>query len=163
MPADDFRAASPFAATFITPFGAFGIRVAGDAIDELVFLPADTPERAPDCALAGRAAAQVLRWLDDPARPFDLPLALRGTPFQQRVWRAIATIPLGERRTYGELAAELGSAARAAGQACGANPFPLVIPCHRVVAAKGIGGFAGASGGYLLDAKRWLLAFEAGR
>lgn len=150
-----------FSAILAAPFGRFGVRTNGELIHELVFLPPATPVRAPDCALAEQAVAQISRWLDDPDRPFDLPLAERGTSFQRRVWAAIAAIPRGESRRYGSLAIELGSAARAVGQACGANPFPLVVPCHRVVATSGLGGFAGATGGYLLDAKRWLLEFEA--
>jgi len=152
-----------FAAVLCLPFGAFGIRVAGDVVDELVFLPPDTRPSPPESATAQRAAAQIQRWLDDPERPFELPLATRGTPFQRRVWDVIAEIPLGEHRRYGTLASRLGTAARAVGQACGANPFPLVIPCHRVVSVTGIGGFANASDGYTIDAKRWLLQFEAGR
>ena len=150
-----------YSAVLAAPFGGFGIRSDRERIWELVFLPPRTPVHAPDGALAERAASQIERWIDDPDRPFDLPLATRGTPFQRRVWAAIAAIPRGERRQYGYLATDLGSAARAVGQACGANPFPIVVPCHRVVAASGLGGFANASGGYLLDAKRWLLAHEA--
>ncbi|MCK0505498.1 methylated-DNA--[protein]-cysteine S-methyltransferase [Aromatoleum anaerobium] len=152
-----------FAATLAVPFGAFGIRVAGGVIHELVFLAPDTPATPPACTVAERAATQIYAWLEDPDRPFDLPLAARGTVFQRRVWDAIAAIPRGETRRYAHLSNALGSAARAVGQACRANPFPLVIPCHRVVSATGIGGFAGASGGYLIDAKHWLLAFEANR
>lgn len=152
-----------FAATLVVPFGAFGIKVAQNLIHELVFLPPGTPAMPPGCALAERAATQIHKWLEDPDRPFDLPLAVRGTLFQRRVWDAIAAIPRGETRQYAHLSKALASAARAIGQACRANPFPLVIPCHRVVSATGIGGFAGASGGYLIDAKRWLLAFEADR
>lgn len=152
-----------FAAVLSLPFCAFGIRIAGEVIDELVFLPPDTPPLLPTAALAERASAQIDRWLDDPERPFDLPLAIRGTAFQRRVWNAIADIPVGEHRRYGLLASRLGTAARAVGQACGANPFPLVIPCHRVVSATGLGGFANATDGYLIHAKRWLLEFEACR
>ena len=86
-----------------------------------------------------------------------------GTAFQRRVWDRIAAIPRGETRTYGDLARMLRSAPRAVGQACGNNYFPLVIPCHRVVAAGGLGGFAHTSSGYLLDVKRWLLAHEQHR
>ncbi|WP_435145853.1 methylated-DNA--[protein]-cysteine S-methyltransferase [Halobaculum sp. P14] len=75
------------------------------------------------------------------------------------VMRAMAAIPYGETRTYGELASEVGSAAQAVGQACGANPVPVVVPCHRVVGASSLGGFS-AHGG--VDAKRALLAFERG-
>ena len=74
--------------------------------------------------------------------------------------REIAAIPRGEVRTYGDLAKRLGSSARAVGQACGDNPVPIVVPCHRVVGANGIGGFAHAADGYLVATKRWLLAHE---
>ena len=78
---------------------------------------------------------------------FALPLAPRGTPFQHRTWDAILAIPVGESRTYGELARRLVTAARAIGQACGANPIALIIPCHRVVGSLGaLGGFMGTPG-----------------
>lgn len=143
------------------PFGRFGIRCSDRLVEELVFLPPDTPLRPPAGALAVETAAQLEAWLADPDFSFSLPLAPAGTAFQRRVWHAISAIPRGHCRQYGSLAAELGSAARAVGQACGANPFPIVVPCHRVVAANGLGGFAGARDGYLIAAKRWLLAFEA--
>lgn len=152
-----------FNAVIDTPFGAFGIRCGDRAVEALHFLAPGTAPRAPDNALAARVASQLGRWLDDPDFVFDLPLAAAGTPFQRRVWQAISHIPRGHCRTYGALAADLRSAARAVGQACGANPFPIVVPCHRVTAAKGLGGFAGATDGYLLTAKRWLLDFEAAR
>jgi methylated-DNA-[protein]-cysteine S-methyltransferase len=77
------------------------------------------------------------------------------------VWKEIAAIPQRETRTYGEVAKALHNAPRAVGQACGANPFPLVVPCHRVIAAGGeLGGFARNGGAFMLDIKRWLLAHE---
>ena len=89
---------------------------------------------------------------------FDLPLAPEGTAFQKRVYAAMQRIPFGGMRSYGELAAELGSAARAVGGACGSNPLPIVIPCHRVVAAGGgLGGFSGGAGA---STKTWLLHHE---
>ena len=157
-------AGATFSAILALPFGGLGVRSDQSSIRELVFLPPGTLARAPGNPLAERAATQLLAWFDDPDRPFDLPLAEHGTPFQRRVWAAIAAIPRGTHRTYGELAIGMSSAARAVGQACGANPFPIVVPCHRVVAAGGgLGGFANSTGGYLLDTKRWLLQFEAGR
>ncbi|MDT9682713.1 methylated-DNA--[protein]-cysteine S-methyltransferase [Streptomyces sp. TRM76323] len=91
---------------------------------------------------------------------FDLPLHLAGTPFQQRVWELLRTIPYGETRTYGELAAALGrpTASRAVGLANGRNPIGIIVPCHRVIGASG--GLTGYGGG--LDRKRRLLAFESG-
>lgn len=149
-----------FNAIIQLPFGPLGIVCSEDSVEEFVFLPPGTPERAPSCALAERSARALAVWLDEPERPHGLPLALRGTAFQQRVWQAIAAIPCGRTQTYGELAQALGSAARAVGGACGANPFPLIVPCHRVVSRQGIGGFAGNTGGHQLDVKQWLLAHE---
>jgi methylated-DNA-[protein]-cysteine S-methyltransferase len=84
-----------------------------------------------------------------------------GTPFRQRVWQLLSRIPPGQTRTYGDVARELGSSARAVGQAVGDNPIPIVIPCHRVIAADGsLGGFNHSRSGYSLDIKRWLLFHE---
>ncbi len=125
------------------------------------YLPPAAETLAPQNALAERAARQLERYRDDPDARFELPLAIEGTPFQRSVWQAMCAIPRGRTRTYGELARALGGEARAVGQACGDNRLPIVIPCHRVVAADGIGGFAHATDGYLIEAKRWLLLHEA--
>ncbi len=107
-----------------------------------------------------RARALLDAYFDGDDVAFDLPLAPRGTPYQQRVWAALCTIPLGETRRYGEIAARAGGSARAVGAACAANPIPILIPCHRVVAASGGGGYSGGSG---LSTKRALLALERRR
>ncbi|MCK6392740.1 methylated-DNA--[protein]-cysteine S-methyltransferase [Zoogloea sp.] len=142
------------------PFGKVGVFTSGEFIHEIAFLPPAHPAIPPRDALGEKAAREIERYLDDPDAPFTLPLALRGTAYRRRIWAAIAAIPRGRTRNYGELARDARSAARAVGQACGDNPFPLVIPCHRVVAARGPGGFAHDRGGYLLDTKRWLLLHE---
>lgn len=128
---------------------------------EISYLPLTAKSIAPRTALAARAARQLEHYREDPDARFDLPLLVEGTPLERAVWDAMCAIPRGKTRTYGELAHELGADARAIGQACGDNRLPIVIPCHRVVAANGIGGFGHASGGYLLEAKRWLLMHEA--
>jgi methylated-DNA-[protein]-cysteine S-methyltransferase len=148
------------AAVIAFPAMRVGISTRDEMVAAITYLPPETPLLAPLDRIAERAARQLERYRDDPDAAFDLPLAMRGTPFQRRVWRALERIPRGEIRTYGALAVSLGTAARAVGQACGENRFPLVIPCHRVVAAGGIGGFAHARTGYLLEAKRWLLEHE---
>ena len=90
----------------------------------------------------------------------DIPYAISGTSFQQRVWKAISAIPVGEVLTYSDLAKKVGSGPRAVANACGANRLPLLIPCHRVVARNGLGGFMkGVDGG--LKIKSWLLAHES--
>ena len=127
---------------------------------EIRYLPPGASTISARNALAERAAGQLERYRADPDATFDLPLAIEGTPFQNSVWQAMCAIPRGRTRTYGDLAREIGGEARAVGQACGDNRLPIVIPCHRVVAADGVGGFAHATEGYLIEAKRWLLAHE---
>jgi methylated-DNA-[protein]-cysteine S-methyltransferase len=134
----------------------------GDRVAEIRYLPPAVEAMAPANPLAERAARQLERYRADPDARFELPLLIDGTPFQRRLWDALCEIPRGKTLTYGELARRLGGEARAIGQACGDNRLPIVIPCHRVVAAKGIGGFAHATGGYLIEAKRWLLMHECG-
>ena len=131
-------------------------RVAG-----IRYLPPDADPVAPQNALAERAARQLERYRDDPDVKFDLPLLIEGTEFQRRLWAALCEIPRGRTLTYGELARKLGGEARAVGQACGDNRLPIVIPCHRVVAADGIGGFSHSTSGFPIEAKRWLLMHES--
>lgn len=131
-------------------------------VSEIRYLPSSAPLKAPTNALGERAAEQLNRYLHNPDTRFDLPLLIEGTEFQKEMWRALCEIPRGKTLTYGELAKRLGAEARAIGQACGDNRLPIVIPCHRVVAANGIGGFAHSTSGYLIEAKRWLLMHECG-
>lgn len=138
------------------------VKTRGGCVSEIRYLPPSVAAKAPATLLGEKAAKQLERYRADPDTRFDLPLAIEGTPFQRRLWDALCEIPRGKTLTYGELARRLGGEARAIGQACGDNRLPIVIPCHRVVAANGIGGFAHATGGYLLEAKRWLLAHECG-
>ncbi|HZD19576.1 MAG TPA: methylated-DNA--[protein]-cysteine S-methyltransferase [Burkholderiales bacterium] len=138
------------------------VRTHENRVAEISYLPPSVATRAPANALAARAAQQLEQYREDPKTQFDLPLLIEGTAFQQQLWDALCEIPRGKTLTYGELARRLGVDARAVGQACGDNRLPIVIPCHRVIAADGIGGFAHATGGYLLEAKRWLLAHECG-
>jgi len=151
-----------FSAIVPAPFGAIGIRTEADSVRELVYLPPHYEDRAPSDAVAEQAAAQVARYLGDAEYRFDLPLFAAGTAFQRSVWDLIRAIPRGSVRTYGQLAKLLESHPRAVGQACGANWFPLVIPCHRVTAAGGLGGFASHDdeNGFHLSVKRWLLRHE---
>jgi methylated-DNA-[protein]-cysteine S-methyltransferase len=150
-----------FQAKLPAPFGMLGIRTDGGLLAEIVFLEADGGELAPRDGVSERACRQLQNYFDDPEYRFDVPLAPRGTPFQRRVWARISAIRPGRTRSYGEIAREIGSAARAVGQACGANPVPLVVPCHRVLAASGIGGFAHREAGFHLSVKRWLLKHES--
>ena len=148
-----------FQAVIGTPAFSLGIRCSDEAITEVRYLEPALMDRVAH-PLAGEAVRQIKAYLTDPNFVFDLPLAASGTEFQRRVWSALKDIASGETRTYGELARALGTAPRAVGQACGANPCPVIVPCHRVTATHGIGGFAHQRGGYMLEVKRWLLDHE---
>lgn len=156
------QSTSLFSAIVPAPFGAIGVRSAAGAVLELVYLPPRFDEKEPQDPLSERVARQVLRYLVEPDFRFDLPLAEVGTAFQRKVWDVIAAIPRGDVLTYGEVAKLIRSAPRAVGQACGRNWFPLVIPCHRVIATGGLGGFAHHDDdtGFHLGVKRWLLKHE---
>lgn len=161
-----------YAAIVAFPAFALGIRCDADEITAIDFLP-PTPERPPTTPLAAEAVRQLHAYRADPQATFALPLRPAGTAFQRRVWAAIAAIPSGATQSYGAVAKTIHSGPRAVGGACGANPYPVVVPCHRVVAAAGLGGFGreGSDSGNDLPAgsysplavKRWLLAHEAAR
>ena len=147
------------------PFGCLGITtemVDGSLMLACIrYLPAAVKHKAPGNALAALVEEQCRAYFADPRAAFDLPLKPQGTAFQQRVWHAVAQLQSGERTTYGAIAARLHSGARAVGGACGANYFPLVIPCHRVVAKANLGGFMGQDApGLYRDIKLWLLNHE---
>ena len=158
------RALTKFSAKVRMPFGVLGIRTANGMVTGIEYLPKSERAAAPVDPVAKRAVKELERYLADPYHRISLPLAPRGTPFQRRVWDAIAAIPVGESRTYGEIARIVRSAPRAVGGACGANPIALVVPCHRVVGSMGsLGGVMNADGGDPLAIKRWLLTHEGYR
>ncbi|EPX80667.1 Methylated-DNA--protein-cysteine methyltransferase [Litoreibacter arenae DSM 19593] len=105
----------------------------------------------------GDAVSQLKAYFAGDRQAFDLPLKPQGSEFQQKFYAALCAIPYGETRTYGDLADALGVSAQAIGQACGANPIAILIPCHRVLAANGLGGYSGAGG---VEAKVALLKLE---
>jgi methylated-DNA-[protein]-cysteine S-methyltransferase len=149
-----------WSAKIAAPFGV--IAIAGDAecVTGVRYLPPGAGLREPDTALGREACRQIEAYLRNADSRFLLPLRAAGTDHQRRVWQAIAGVPAGKTLSYGELAAAIGSSPRAVGQACAANPLPLVVPCHRVVARDGDGGFMGRRAGFALSVKRWLLAHE---
>lgn len=150
-----------YQAKFVAPFGVLGICCEADALTRIEFLAPGIVPQVPDSALARSVCEQLAAYFADPDFCFNLPFMLGGTAHQNTVWRAMCAIPRGQTRQYGELAKQFGSSPRAVGQACGNNPLPIVIPCHRVVSKAGMGGFNHHNGGYALDVKRWLLAHEA--
>ena len=156
------QGSSIFSAIVSAPFGAIGIRTDAGIVCELVYLPPHYGEKEASDAVAEEAARQVEHYLRDADFRFTFPLPEVGSAYQRKVWAAIASIPRGTVCTYGQIAKHIGSAPRAVGQACGANWFPLVIACHRVTAAGGLGGFShhDDENGFHVSVKRWLLAHE---
>jgi methylated-DNA-[protein]-cysteine S-methyltransferase len=155
--------AEAFQACLRAPFATLGISTTASLVTGIRFLAPSVPAKAPARgSIAYLACIQLQAYLEDPRRGFDLPIALAGTRHRLEVWEAMQKIAPGSTRTYGEIAAELKSSPRAVGGACGANPIPVVVPCHRVVGAnRSIGGFMGARAeGFELGIKRWLLEHE---
>lgn len=143
-----------------TPFAQLGVVMRYGVLARIDFL-----DRRQAVGPATAAAAEVCRQIGcycsaESVFGFSLRCSLDGTAFQQRVWHALRRIPFGAVSTYGEIAAVLGTSARAVGNACRQNPIPVVVPCHRVVASNGIGGYAGARDGRIHDIKRQLLQHE---
>jgi methylated-DNA-[protein]-cysteine S-methyltransferase len=142
--------------SFLTPLGDLTVSEDGGSIIALDWGRGRDQDETP---LLVAAREQIQDYFDGSCMAFDLPLAPEGTAFRQRVWAAMCAIPAGETRSYGSVARELGSAARAVGGACGANPIPILIPCHRIVSEQGaLGGYSGGDGP---STKRILLALEA--
>jgi methylated-DNA-[protein]-cysteine S-methyltransferase len=150
-----------YTAILPAPFGTLGVRVANGRLTGLEFLPPGTQLVASGLPLVKLLEKELAAYYADPGHAFDLPLEPTGTPFRQRVWNALLAIPAGQTRSYGDIARQFASAPRAVGQAVGDNPLPIVIPCHRVIAADGgLGGFNHSRTGYSQDIKRWLLKHE---
>jgi methylated-DNA-[protein]-cysteine S-methyltransferase len=137
-----------------------GVRVEASGLVAVDLLPSSTTLVEPSDPLAREVARQLRAYFADPDQHFDLPLAARGTPYQNAVWAYLRRIPRGRAETYGAVARAIGGSPRAVGGACRANPVPVVVPCHRVVAAHGRGGYMGEMDGAALAVKRWLLAHE---
>lgn len=160
MNARRMDAADAYSAKLATPFSVLGIRCIDGRLRGIDFLPLSEPASPARDALARQVCEQIAAYLRDLDFVFDLPLDAAGTAHQAKVWKIMSGIPRGKVTTYGEIAALIGSSPRAVGQACGSNPIPIIIPCHRVVSRSGMGGFMHQSGGDALTIKHWLLRHE---
>ncbi|GAB1233333.1 methylated-DNA--[protein]-cysteine S-methyltransferase [Ferrigenium sp. UT4] len=147
-------------AIIAAPFGKLAIRCSDIDLLGVEFVSSHMKALAPASPMAQEICDQLSAYFADAGFEFDLPFTLDGTHHQCLVWQAMLDIPRGETVTYGELAKRIGSSARAVGQACGNNPIPLVIPCHRVVGKNVLGGFMHRGDEDALNIKRWLLAHE---
>ncbi|WP_294608399.1 methylated-DNA--[protein]-cysteine S-methyltransferase [Roseovarius sp.] len=141
-------------ATLTSPIGPLCVISEGGAITALQWGEGVAQDATPELT---EALAQLAAYFEGRLTRFDLPLNVAGSEFQRRVCDAMCDIPFGETVTYGDLAARLGASAQAIGTACGGNPVPLIIPCHRVLAASGLGGYSGQGG---VETKVWLLRHE---
>jgi len=140
--------------TVDSPVGRLTVTASKDAIVRVAW--SDSAEGEPNDLLV-EARLQLEAYFERRLTAFDLPLFVEGSSFDKRVWAAMRQIPHGQTRSYGELAMEIGSGPRAIGGACGRNRLPIIIPCHRVLARNGLGGFSGGTG---LPTKRLLLELE---
>jgi methylated-DNA-[protein]-cysteine S-methyltransferase len=139
-----------------------GIHTYAGQLAAIDFLPSTTAPKAADNVLAQQVVDQLADYFSNAKFQFNVPLLLQGTAFQKSVWQALMAIEAGETCSYGRIADQLHSSARAVGNACRANPIPIVVPCHRVVAKQWIGGYCGQTGGQRLHMKQWLLEHEQG-
>ncbi|MEK6731435.1 MAG: methylated-DNA--[protein]-cysteine S-methyltransferase [Pseudomonadota bacterium] len=147
-----------FSAIIQTPLSNIGFITCNDKLQAVQFV--SQKPIAPKTTFDKCVARQLTQYFKRATLEFNLPLQLIGTPFQQRVWRALQQIKPGETATYGALAKRLKTSPRAIGNACRANPITLIVPCHRVVAKHHDGGYSGQTTGKLMEMKRWLLNYE---
>ncbi len=143
-----------YAVSLTTPVGEI---VVVEEDDYIVRVRWSTESRQDKTPLLRNVSEQIAAYFRNDLTAFDLPLRPGGSEFQRDVCDAMLAIPFGETRTYGELAEGLGLFAQAVGQACGHNPIPIIIPCHRVLGANGLGGFSGGEG---IETKMQLLRHE---
>lgn len=148
-----------FDAIVAAPFGAVGLIGRDEFVLNITLLPEAAEQSSADPFIQN-VASQIHAYLNDAHFSMHFAYLPQGTPFQKRVWAAIAQIPVGQTLSYGELAARVGSGPRAVANACGANPLTLLVPCHRVLAKNGLGGFMQSHGETGLMIKRWLLQHE---
>jgi len=154
------KSSSLYQAQLSTPFCVLGIRCVDEVLTSIDFLAPHSAEQTPRDDFSREVCAQLQAYFSDAEFVFDLPLKLSGTEHQLKVWQAMRDIPPGQVLTYGAIAALLKSSPRAVGQACGNNPIPVVVPCHRVVSKTGLGGFMHRADDGALDIKRYLLKHE---
>lgn len=142
-----------FQTTLDTPTGPIHVTQEGDVITRLTW----GRGRSDDTPLLGEATSQLRAYFEGTLTEFDLPLEVKGSEFQKKICDAMYAIPFGDTVEYGDIARKLSAPAQAIGQGCGANPIPVIIPCHRVLSASGLGGFSGGTG---IETKVWLLRHE---
>lgn len=143
------------------PFARIGVRADDDGLLGVARVSPTTRLKKADHPVAADVCQQLQRYSANSKFHFTVAMKVSGTPFQKKVWRALRKIPANQTVTYGEMAHAIGTSARAVGNACRCNPIPIVVPCHRVVAKNGTGGYMGKREGLAIQMKNWLLRHEA--
>ena len=152
-----------YTAIIDSPLGHLGIKLEDNTLTAVDFLSKRTPLVNPTNSAAKQAVKELTSYFNGRSKSFSIPINYKtGTPFQHAVWQALSNIPYGKTITYGTLAKQLKTHARAIGGACRNNRIPIIIPCHRVIGATHVGGYAGDTKGPLFSGKQWLLQHESG-
>lgn len=146
-----------YQAITLSPVGPLGVRTQAEYLIGIDFLAEKNTLKA-TTSFSLQVIDQLKAYFQDPHFHFSIPYRLKGSTFQKKVWQALIQIPVGITVQYGELARQLKTGARAIGSACRSNPLPIILPCHRIVSGKGLGGYCGTRG---LEYKQWLLEHEA--
>jgi methylated-DNA-[protein]-cysteine S-methyltransferase len=143
-----------------SPIGKLGLTIVNNKLTKIVFLPSKVSLFCTKSSATKQFIAEIKKYFRNPRLGFKLSTQTKGTPLQQKIWRTIKKIPCSKTVTYGELAQKIGTNPRVIGNACRRNPIPIIIPCHRVVATTGYGGYCGSSHKDFLKIKKWLLNHE---
>jgi methylated-DNA-[protein]-cysteine S-methyltransferase len=143
-----------------SPLGKLGLTIVDNKLTRIEFLSSDALLVVAQDSLSHQIVAKIKKYFCSPKIKFKLPIQAKGTPLQKKIWRALQKIPCGKTVTYGELAQKIGTSPRVIGNACRRNPIPIVIPCHRVVAKTGLGGYFGKTCNGFLKIKKWMLQHE---
>ncbi len=149
-----------FSTIIPSPIGNLGIHIHNNKLTRIVFLGTDQSSQLSNENEYQPLHNELTAYFQNPQHDFQFPLEVKGTPFQKTVWQALRQIPVSTTISYQELATHLGTSPRAIGNACRANPTPIIVPCHRVVAKNHMGGFVGKTAGEMIAIKRWLLTHE---
>ncbi len=150
-----------YQAVLSSPIGKIGIRSSERELLGIDYLTDDFALIKPKNSIAKETVEQLLCYFADPTYTFDIPLSLNVSAFQKTVLESLKQIPIGATQSYATLAKNLKTSPRPIGSACRKNPVPIIIPCHRIVAEKDIGGYSGDKHGRMIEIKRWLLQHEA--
>lgn len=138
-----------------------GVIIENNRVAKLDYLPSGATLIHPQSLVARQVATEIRQYFCDPQFKFNLEILLQGTVLQKKIWHELQKIPVGTTKTYGELARKLGTGPRVVGNACGRNPVPIIIPCHRVVAASSLGGYCGGKDSErFMEIKKLLLKHE---